>query len=122
MCGACGHEVIADPVLGPVRRMRDLLIVAQMVNVLADGLPGMPVVRVIGEQWIVAGRTGRTSTCDTVRELWFALLDHGRGAGATSCIAERVARSLPGASPLADRVLREGMAAANDALGGAASS
>ncbi|WP_104168650.1 hypothetical protein [Arthrobacter sp. SX1312] len=119
MCGACGRAVIADPVLGPVRRMRDLLLVAQMVNVLVDGLPGRPVVRVIGEGWIVAGRTGRTSTCDTVRELWLAMLDHGR-ADATSCIAERVARSLPGASPLADRVLREGMAAANDFLGGAA--
>ncbi|WP_247828116.1 hypothetical protein [Arthrobacter antioxidans] len=122
MCGACGRAVIADPVLGPVRRMRDLLLVAQLVNVLADGLAGGPVVRVIGEGWIVAGRTGRTTPCDTVRELWLAMLDHGRGAGATSCIAERIARSLPGASPLADRVLREGMAAVNDSRGGAASS
>ncbi|MBG6225902.1 hypothetical protein IWX63_002485 [Arthrobacter sp. CAN_A2] len=101
--------------------MRDLLLVAQIVNVLTDGMPGGPVVRVIGERWTVAGRTGRTSACDTVRELWLAMLDH-HGAGAASRIAERLAQGLPGASPLADRVLREGLEAANDVLGGAASS
>ncbi|MHA7239629.1 hypothetical protein [Arthrobacter sp. TMS1-12-1] len=120
MCGACGRAVVADPVLGPVRTTRDLLLVAQLVNAVAAGLPGAPVVRVTGERWIVAGSTGRTSACDTVRELWDAVVEHSERTGAASCIVERVARILPGASPLADRVLREGMAAVRDVRRGAA--
>jgi len=122
MCGACGRTVVGDPVLGPVRTTRDLLIVAQLVNAVAADLPGGPVVRVTAERWIVAGSTGRTSVCDTVHELWGAMLDHDERAGGTSRVMERVARSLPGASPLADRVLRAGMAAASDVHRGAAAS
>ncbi len=118
MCGACGRTVIADPVLGSTRATRDLLLVAHVVNAVTAGLPGAPAVRVAGDRWLVAGSTGRTSACDTVRDLWRAMVDH-YGRGAACSLADRLARNLPGASPLADRVLREGMAAADDTRSGA---
>lgn len=114
MCGACGRTVVADPALGSVRTTRDMLIAAQLVNSIA-GVPGGPVVRVMGDSWMLAGRTGRSTACDTVHQCWRALVDHSaRVPGATSRIADQLARGLPAASPLADRVLREGISALED--------
>jgi hypothetical protein len=110
MCGACGRTVVADPTLGPVRRTRDLLVVAQIVNGVTAGLPGRPVVRVSGDGFVLAGRTGRSTPCDTVEELWRVLHD-GVDPGASSHLAQRIARALPAASPFADRVLRAGLSA-----------
>ena len=112
MCGACGRTVVADPALGPVRTTRDLLVVAQLVNSIVAGLPGGPVVRVSGDAWILAGRTGTSTRCDTVEQLWTALVDHYESRpGAAVRLADRIAGGLPAASPLADRVLRVGLSA-----------
>ncbi|WP_104180918.1 hypothetical protein [Arthrobacter sp. B0490] len=108
MCGACGRTVVADPVLGSVRTTRDLLLVAQTVNAITSGLPGRPVVRVAGDGWVLPGRTGTTTSCDTVEQVWSALVSiHASGA---SRLAEALTSSLPASSALADRVLREGIA------------
>ncbi|MHA7181382.1 hypothetical protein ACX80J_14860 [Arthrobacter sp. MDB2-24] len=110
MCGACGRTVVADPALGPVRTTRDLLVVAQLVNSITTGLPGGPVVRVSGDSWILAGRTGSSTRCDTVEQLWTALLQQSvRSPEAAARLRERIADGLPGASPLAGRVLQEGL-------------
>ncbi|MHA7280562.1 hypothetical protein ACX80H_12485 [Arthrobacter sp. MDT2-2] len=112
MCGACGRTVVADPALGPVRTTRDLLVVGQVVNSITAGLPGGPVVRVSGDAWILAGRTGTSTRCDTVEQLWTVLLDGwGRASDLSLHLARRIAQGLPAASPLADRVLREGLSA-----------
>ncbi len=109
MCGACGRTVVADPVLGPVRTMRDQLLVAQTVNALVSR-PGAPVVRVAGSGWVVAGRTGSSAACDTVEQLWSAVADVlARGPEAASRLSEVLASGLPASSVLADRVVRAGI-------------
>ncbi|MEC5200421.1 hypothetical protein RCH21_002667 [Arthrobacter sp. PL16] len=110
MCGACGRTVVADPTLGPVRRTRDLLVVAQIVNAVTSGLPGAPTARVSGDGFVLAGRTGRSTPCDTIEDLWRVLHDVV-APGALSDLARRIARGLPAATPLADRVLRAGLSA-----------
>lgn len=114
MCGACGRAVVPDPVLGVERTRRDLLVVAQLVNAVASGLSGVPVVRVSGDGWSLAGRTGTSTACDTVQQLWEELLDScARVPGASSHLADRIAGDLSEASPLAERVLRAGLCAAH---------
>lgn len=109
MCGACGRTVVADPALGPVRRTRDLLVVAQLVNDVTAGLPGAPTVRVSGDSFVLAGRTGTSTPCATVEGLWHALHD-GAGMSAPLCrrIAGRLAQ-LPPSSALEERVLALGL-------------
>ncbi|MHA7209618.1 hypothetical protein [Arthrobacter sp. MDT1-65] len=82
---------------------------AQTVNAITSGLPGRPLVRVAGDGWVLAGRTGTTTSCDTVEQLWSALVPV-HVPGAASRLAQALAGSLPASSALADRVLREGMA------------
>lgn len=111
MCGTCGRTVVADPVLGPVRTTRDLLLVAQAVTTIVSTLPGASVVRVAGTGWVVAGRTGSSTACDTVGQLWSALAEvHARTPQGASRLADALADALPASSALDDRVVRAGLA------------
>ncbi|VXC52738.1 conserved hypothetical protein [Arthrobacter sp. 9AX] len=74
MCGACGRTTVADPVLGPVRSMRQHLIVASTVNAVCSGLPGAPKVTALKEGWMMSGPSGGSRQCQTVEELWSAVL------------------------------------------------
>ncbi|MCU1567255.1 MAG: hypothetical protein JWQ56_2192, partial [Pseudarthrobacter sp.] len=55
MCGACGRTTVADPALGPVRTMRQHLIVAATVNTVCAGLPGAPKVTALRDGWLMTG-------------------------------------------------------------------
>jgi hypothetical protein len=74
MCGACGRTIVADPALGPVRTMRQHLIVAGTVNAVCTGLPGAPKVTALKDGWMVAGPSGASTPCQTLEELWSAVL------------------------------------------------
>lgn len=74
MCGACGRTVVPDPILGPVRTMRQNLIVAATINSLCQGLPGAPRVTALKEGWITTGPSGASMQCQTLEELWAAVL------------------------------------------------
>jgi hypothetical protein len=74
MCGACGRTIVADPALGPVRTMRQHLIVAGTVNAVCTGLPGAPKVTALQDGWMVAGPSGASMQCQTLEELWSAVL------------------------------------------------
>ena len=74
MCGACGRTTVADPALGPVRTMRQHLIVAATVNDVCTGLPGSPKVTAIKDGWLMTGAAGSSRQCQTVEELWSAVL------------------------------------------------
>ncbi|THJ66764.1 hypothetical protein E8P82_07445 [Arthrobacter echini] len=111
MCGACGRVVVADPTLGPRRTRRDLLVVAQVVNAVTSGLAGLPVVRVGGDSWVLVGRTGTSTACDTVGQLWEALAAHTKHAfGDWACLTRRLEDALPGVTDVAGPVLRAGLA------------
>lgn len=70
MCGACGRTTVADPALGPVRTMRQHLIVAATVNALCSGVPGTPKVKALADGWLTYGPSGASRLCRTVQELW----------------------------------------------------
>lgn len=74
MCGACGRTVVPDPVLGPVRTMRQHLIVAATVNSVCQGVPGAPRVTALKEGWMMTGPSGASRQCQTLEELWAAVL------------------------------------------------
>jgi len=74
MCGACGRTTVADPALGPVRTMRQHLIVAGAVNAVCAGLPGAPKVTALKDGWMLTGAAGYSSQCQTLQELWSAVL------------------------------------------------
>ena len=74
MCGACGRNVVSDPVLGPVRTLRQHLIVAQTINGASKSWPGAPKVAATSGGWLVAGPTGATVAVSTVQALWSAVL------------------------------------------------
>ncbi len=74
MCGACGRNVVSDPVLGPVRTLRQHLIVAQTINGASQSWPGAPKVAATSGGWLVAGPTGATVAVSTVQALWSAVL------------------------------------------------
>ena len=74
MCGACGRTTVADPALGPVRTMRQHLIVAATVNAVCTGLPGAPKVTALKDGWLMTGPAGASRQCQTVEELWSAVL------------------------------------------------
>ena len=74
MCGACGRTTVADPALGPVRTMRQHLIVAATINAVCTGIPGAPKVTALKDGWMMAGPSGVSSQCQTVEELWSAVL------------------------------------------------
>lgn len=79
MCGACGRTVVGDPVLGPVRTMRQHLIVAQTINSVCQTWPGAPKVAATSDGWLVSGRTGATVAVATVETLWSAVLPSNPG-------------------------------------------
>jgi hypothetical protein len=74
MCGACGRTTVADPALGPVRTMRQHLIVAATFNALCTGLPGAPKVTALKDGWMVTRASGAAMQCRTLEELWSAVL------------------------------------------------
>lgn len=73
MCGACGRPVVADPLLGPNRTMRQHLIVAQTINSVCRTWPGAPKVVATSGGWLVSGQTGATMAIATVAGLWSAV-------------------------------------------------
>ncbi|SDK44530.1 hypothetical protein SAMN05216282_10675 [Cryobacterium psychrotolerans] len=75
MCGACGRRTVQDPILGNVRTMRQQIIVAQVINAVCRHVPGVPRVTALVDNWLMAGPTGATKLCDTVEELWTAIID-----------------------------------------------
>ncbi|WP_284977254.1 hypothetical protein [Arthrobacter sp. efr-133-TYG-104] len=74
MCGACGRTIVADPILGPVRTMRQHLIVAATISAVCTGLPGAPKVTALADGWMMKGPSGASAQCRTVEELCSAVL------------------------------------------------
>lgn len=74
MCGACGRTTVPDPVLGVVRTTRQHLIVAQTVNAISKGQPGVPTVTALSDGWLLAAPTGSKRICHTVEEVWAAVI------------------------------------------------
>ncbi|MCB5290606.1 hypothetical protein BJQ90_00018 [Arthrobacter sp. SO3] len=116
MCGACGRSVVSDPVLGPVRTMRQHLVVAQTINGVCRSWPGAPKVAATGDGWLVSGPTGATVAVATVEALWSAVLPSSPGAASSDL--HRVGDG-PGASESSGATARtggleEGVLAAGD--------
>lgn len=65
--------------LGPLRTMRQHLIVAQTVNGACRAWPGAPKVAATRDGWLVSGPTGATEAALTVQEVWSAVLRGSRG-------------------------------------------
>ena len=80
MCGACGRTVVSDPVLGPIRTLRQHLIVAQTINGACQSWPGAPKVAATSGGWLVSGPKGVTEAVSTVEALWSAVLRGRPGA------------------------------------------
>ncbi len=80
MCGACGRSVVSDPVLGPIRTLRQHLIVAQTINGACQSWPGAPKVAATSGGWLVSGPKGVTEAVSTVEALWSAVLRGRPGA------------------------------------------
>ena len=74
MCGACGRNVVSDPVLGPIRTLRQHLIVAQTINYASQSWPGAPKVAATSSGWLVSGPKGATEAVSTVEALWSTVL------------------------------------------------
>jgi hypothetical protein len=74
MCGACGRKVVSDPVLGPIRTLRQHLIVAQTINDASQSWPGAPKVAATSSGWLVSGPKGATEAVSTVEALWSTVL------------------------------------------------
>jgi hypothetical protein len=74
MCGACGRNVVSDPVLGSNRTMRQHLIVAQTINAICQTWPGAPKVAATSDGWLVSGPTGASAAITTVEAVWSAVL------------------------------------------------
>ncbi|MBG6218701.1 hypothetical protein IWX75_003188 [Arthrobacter sp. CAN_A6] len=100
MCGACGKTAVPDPVLGPVRTLRQRLLVAQTVNTLCSGIAGLPTVQVAGDGWMVRSATGASTSCSTVHRIWEALVG--------SCV-----RFYGNPQPIIERLVRPTSASAN---------
>ncbi len=108
MCGACGQTVVADPVLGPERTIRQHLIVAQTVNEACRSWAGASKVAATSGGWLVSGPTGAIENVSTVEMLWTAVL---RGAtGARSLELPDISTGLPGtdSADISARVLALG--------------
>ncbi|WDF33966.1 hypothetical protein PTW37_03305 [Arthrobacter agilis] len=95
-----------------MRTTRDLLVVAQLIRAVARSVPGVPIVRVSGDGWVLAGRTGSSTICSMVEELWVGLLDAvAHRPGTAEDLASEVEKRLDGSptSPLEERVLTDGL-------------
>ncbi len=108
MCGVCGRTVVADEALGPVRTLRQHLLVASAVNALCAGLPGVPRVLAAGDSWQLRGPTGAVTRCDTVAELWAAVAAVCP-ASALARLAGRLAAERADAEGLTRRVVDAGL-------------
>ena len=75
MCGVCGRATVTDPALGAVRTLRQHLIVAGTINTICGGLPGAPKVTALRDGWMMSGPSGIIRQCQTVEELWAAVLE-----------------------------------------------
>ncbi|WP_445156070.1 hypothetical protein ACTWLI_07865 [Arthrobacter sp. Hor0625] len=115
MCGACGQTVVADPVLGPVRTMRQHLIVAQTVNDLCRSWPGAPKVAATGGGWLVSRPTGAIEAVSTVEALWTAVLSGRAGVPLAAAVGPAAADE----DSLASRVLALGRRLSRERPGGA---
>jgi len=115
MCGACGQTVVADPVLGPVRTMRQHLIVAQTVNDLCRSWAGAPKVAATAGGWLVSKSTGAIEAVSTVEALWTAVLS-GRGGVP---LAAAVGPAAADDDSIASRVLALGHRLSRERPGGA---
>ena len=78
MCGACGRAVYPDSVMGNEHTLRKRILVAQTVTAVCAGLPGAPRIKALAQGWTVSGATGSIALCDTVAEIWLAVLGRGR--------------------------------------------
>lgn len=74
MCGVCGRTTVTDPALGAVRTLRQHLVVAGTINNICSGLPGAPKVTALRDGWMVTGPSGTITQCESVEELWAAVL------------------------------------------------
>jgi hypothetical protein len=54
--------------------MRQHLIVASTVNAVCTGLPGAPKVTALKDGWMLTGPSGASMQCQTLEELWSAVL------------------------------------------------
>ncbi|MET3812387.1 hypothetical protein [Arthrobacter sp. UYEF3] len=63
-----------DPLLGPVRTLRQHLIVAQTVNEICRNWAGVPKVAATSGGWLVSRPTGAIETVSTVETLWMSVL------------------------------------------------
>jgi hypothetical protein len=54
--------------------MRQNLIVAATINSVCQGLPGAPRVTALKEGWMMTGPSGASTQCQTLEELWAAVL------------------------------------------------
>ena len=91
MCGACGRKVVSDPVLGPIRTLRQHLIVAQTINDASQSWPGAPKVAATSSGWLVSGPKGATEAVSTVEALWSTVL---RGTSVVQWLDLRAAADL----------------------------
>lgn len=71
---------MADPALGAVRTLRQHLIVAAAVNRLCHGLSGASKVTALADGWMVSGPSGAARQCQTVEELWRAVIERFGGS------------------------------------------
>ena len=91
MCGACGRNVVSDPVLGSIRTLRQHLIVAQTINDASQSWPGAPKVAATSSGWLVSGPKGATEAVSTVEALWSTVL---RGTSVVQWLDLRAAADL----------------------------
>jgi hypothetical protein len=54
--------------------MRQHLIVAGTVNAVCTGLPGAPKITALKDGWMMTGPAGLATQCQTLEELWSAVL------------------------------------------------
>ncbi|WP_159803001.1 hypothetical protein [Arthrobacter zhaoguopingii] len=108
MCGACGRTIAADDVVGPVRTLRQHLLVASAVNAFCAGLPGVPRVQVAGDSWQLRGATGNVIRCNTVTDLWAAVAAEC-SASAFPRLAVRLEAQRAAAEGLTRRVIDAGL-------------
>jgi hypothetical protein len=108
MCGACGRTVVADDVLGAQRTLRSQFIVVQTINRVFGTSPGSPSVQVAGDGWVLRTPTGNVHTCQTVHELWRALVSLATRSGSVPTLLQGIQRELESASGLPRAVLLSG--------------
>lgn len=118
MCGVCGKSVVPDPVLGPVRTLRQQLIVAHTVNAVCEGISGVPKVAALSDAWQLTGAKGEIDLRHTVGNVWMQIVDRLVGTADLVALRERLIdyAADPHHSGLPGRVARTGSELASEAL------